>query len=411
MRSHYVPNFILKRFGERICLYDIQNGVLEENVKPEKAYIQKNFYSEEVEDLLNRTVESQFANLFDHVLSRNNAEIRLKRKELRLVKKFLLVSIIRSMGSESFLQKEKNFYKDLQKYAAHNGERYARELGLDPTTLRDKPLTDEPPFEEKAIPDESAFDYWMRTLRVILETDGSTDAILEHPDKTYPAHRWAQIVDAGYLAFWDTNGGADQFVITDVGMTSENEVGWDGILTHNIKKHLCLLQAFQSTDDSFFRKNIKRIMSMTTNFHENFQMFPISANRMIVLIAPFFKFRHEYRDYFSMPSLEQLTVLANEELFLPNQSYYVYPPNPPHYRYHENDEYIYNVKKLTAEEVRYCNALFMDRVSAILGFPSVRSVVRSVVAYKKYNEYPYVPRVDYSSLYRIIEERYGGRLL
>lgn len=410
MNSHYVPKFILKNFGERICLYDIQKGSLSEDVKLEKAYAQKGFYSDDVEDLLNRRVESQFANLFNQTLSREGLEIRLKRAELRLVKKFLLISIIRSMGTETFLQKEKTFYTDLEEYAAHNGERCMRDLGLDPSDLKNRPLTVTAPFEEKLPPSENDFTYWMRTLKVILETDGSPDEILKHPDKTYPAHRWAQIVDAGYLAFWDSNGGADQFVITDVGMTSENEVGWDGIRIHNMKKLKCLLQALQNTNNHFFQLNIARMSHMVTNFHENFQMFPVSANRMIVLISPFFKFRHEFRNYFSMPPLEHLTVLANEELFLPNQNYYVYPQDPPNYHYHENDEYIYQVKKLTAEEVRYCNALFMDRVSSLLGFPSLRSVVRSAIAYKKYNEPPYTPRVDYSRLYQIIEERYGGRL-
>jgi hypothetical protein len=285
-----------------------------------------------------------------------------------------------------------------------------RDLGLDPSDLKNRPLTVTAPFEEKLIPNENDFTYWMRTLKVILETDGSPEEILKHPDKTYPAHRWAQIVDAGYLAFWDSNGGADQFVITDVGMTSENEVGWDGIRTHNVKKHKILLQALQSTNDHFFQSNIARMAHMVANFHENFQMFPISANRMIVLISPFFKFRYEYKNYFPMPPLEHLTELANEELFLPNQNCYVYPQVPPNYHYHEDDEYIYQVKKLTAEEVRYCNALFMDRVSSLLGFPSLRSVVRSAIAYKKYNEPPYTPRVDYSRLYQIIEKRYGGRL-
>lgn len=410
MNSHYVPKFILKNFGERICLYDVQKGTLSEDVKLEKAYAQKGFYSDDVEDLLNRRVESQFANLFNQILSREGAEIRLKRAELRLVKKFLLISIIRSMGAETFLQKEKTFYTDLEEYAACNGERCMGDLGLDPNGLKNHPLTVTPPFEEKLTPNENDFTYWMRTLKVILETDGSPDEILKHPDKTYPAHRWAQIVDAGYLAFWDSNGGADQFVITDVGMTSENEVGWDGIRTHNVKKHKILLQALQSTNDHFFQSNIARMAHMVANFHENFQMFSISANRMIVLISPFFKFRHEFKNYFSMPPLENLTVLANEELFLPNQNYYVYPQAPPNYHYHEDDEYIYQVKKLTAEEVRYCNALFMDRVSSLLGFPSLRSVVRSAIAYKKYNELPYTPRVDYSRLYQIIEERYGGRL-
>jgi hypothetical protein len=37
-------------------------------------------------------------------------------------------------------------------------------------------------------------------------------------------------------------------------------------------------------------------------------------------------------------------------------------------------------------------------------------VVRSVVLYKKLNSFPFIPRVDYTNLYKIIEERYGGNL-
>ena len=274
MNSHYVPKFILKNFGERICLYDVQKGTLSEDVKLEKAYAQKGFYSDDVEDLLNRRVESQFANLFNQILSREGAEIRLKRAELRLVKKFLLISIIRSMGAEAFLQKEKTFYTDLEEYATCNGERCMRDLGLDPNGLKNHPLTVTPPFEEKLTPSENDFTYWMRTLKVILETDGSPDEILKHPDKTYPAHRWAQIVDAGYLAFWDTNGGTDQFVITDVGMTSENEVGWDGIRTHNVKKQKCLLQALQNTNNHFFNRISRECRTWLPSFMKTSRCFP-----------------------------------------------------------------------------------------------------------------------------------------
>ena len=38
------------------------------------------------------------------------------------------------------------------------------------------------------------------------------------------------------LLFWDAPSERDEFVITDIGMTSENEKGWNGITTHNHKK-------------------------------------------------------------------------------------------------------------------------------------------------------------------------------
>ena len=86
------------------------------------------------------------------------------------------------------------------------------------------------------------------------------------------------------------------------------------------------------------------------------------------------------------------------------------PQTPPQIKYYEDDEYIYDVKRLTGKEVQYCNALFMDRVAETFGFSSLPDVVRSVVLYKKLNSFPFIPRIDYTNLYKIIEERYGGNL-
>ena len=70
----------------------------------------------------------------------------------------------------------------------------------------------------------------------------------------------------------------------------------------------------------------------------------------------------------------------------------------------------YDIKKLTSAETRYCNELFLDRINTHLGFSSLRKAVRSIVQYKRDNSCPYTPRVDYTNLYKIIEERYGGNL-
>ena len=267
-----------------------------------------------------------------------------------------------------------------------------------------------PPFAERVIEGETDYDYWMRTLEVILETDGSPEEIMKHPNATYPAHRWAQVINAGYLAFWDTASSRNKFVITDIGMTSENELGWNGYSTHNVKKINFLRDLLSKENDLAMKNEIAKFMHMTSSFHENFQMFPISATRMIVLIAPFYKFRQIYKNIYRMPPLEQLTKLNNEELYYPNDARYVLPQKPPHFTYHEDDEYIYDIKYLNDKEVQYCNALFMDRVSRFFGFSSLPDVVRSVVLYKKLNSFPFVPRIDYTNLYKIIEERYGGNL-
>lgn len=397
--SHYVPRFILKKFSDKLCLYNIKTGEFKENIKPEKAYAEKGFYSDEIEDKLNRKIEKQFAMLLSEKILKCDNKIELSRSELRLVKKFLLISVIRSMGNEQFLQKEKRFYDDLTDLFIKQG--LSKEEAIKAAAK---------PFDEIQIPNETPYDYWMRTIDVILDTDGSPEAILKHPNKTYPAHRWAIVINAGYLAFWDSEYKRDEFVITDIGMTSENEKGWNGITVHNTKKTNFLIQLLQLEKDERMRQEIYKQLNFVMSFHENFEMFPISAKRMIVEIAPFYNFRQAYKNFYPMPKLEDLTELVNEKLYAPNENKYVYPQMDVILKYHDNDKYIYNIKQLSRDETRYCNALFLDRINTTLGFSSLNKAVGSIVRYKILNSFPYVPRIDYSALFKIINERYQASL-
>ena len=178
MNSHYVPKFVLKNFGDKISIYDIKSGVLREDVKLKKAYSQVGFYNYEIEDKLNRKIESQFANLFYNKISKCIDKIILSRKELRLVKKFLLISVIRSIESEQFLQKERRFYDNLKEYWIAFAK--AQNLSEEHTVAGIEDM--KPPFSERVIEGETDFDYWMRTLEVILETDGSPEGIMKHPN-------------------------------------------------------------------------------------------------------------------------------------------------------------------------------------------------------------------------------------
>lgn len=384
-KNHYVPRLILRKFSDKLSLYNIKTGELKENISHENVYSIEDFYGEKTEKKLNIRIESQFGGLLSNIILKCNDEIQLSRTNLLLVKKFLLISMLRSIKAEEWIQKENSFY-DLCSIPA--------------------------PFEEKQIEGELPNEYWLRTLNVILDTDGTPQQILNHPNKTYPAYRWACIVNSGYLAFWDAPNDRDEFVITDIGMTSENEKGWDGIRIHNRKKIEYIESLLKSTIDSNERDSLLNLLNTVSSFSENFQMFPISSKRMIVLVSPFFKARYFWKlSGITVPPLNDITVIPNEKLFEPNRNFYVLPQTPgKEYQYHEDDRYIYDIKKLTNEETRYCNALFLDRIDTYLGFSSLEHAVGSIIKYKKLNDPPYVPRVDYTNLYKVIEERYMGDL-
>ena len=404
--SHYVPRLTLRRFGNKICLYNVRTGEFAENVNIDKAFAEKGFYSDETENLLNFKIESQFGNLLNKKILTCRDAIEISRDELRIIKKFLLVSVIRSIGSETLMPRERNYYENAKAYSLS----FARSRGLTEAETIQLANSIEPPFKEKIIEGETNHDYWIRTLNVILDSDGTPEDILKSPDKTYPSHRWAQVINNGFLAFWDSEYDRDEFVITDIGMTSENEKGWDGIFNHNHKKTDFLMSLLKKEKDPQMQTEIYRCMSLHHCFTENFMMFPISAKRMIVEIDPFYKFRIQYARRYKMPLLNDLTVIPNEKLFYPNDVKYVLPQNGKSFSYHPDDKYIYKINKLSKTETRYCNALFLDRIDSFVGFSSLAKVVGSLIAYKKYSDPPKTPRVDYAELYKIIENRYGGNL-
>lgn len=106
VNSHYVPKQTLKKFAKKLCLFNVKTGEYKENVALNRAFSEYGFYSVEVEEKLNKKIESQFAQLFSNKLLNAEGTVELKRNEVQLIKKFLLISVIRSVGSETFMQTE-----------------------------------------------------------------------------------------------------------------------------------------------------------------------------------------------------------------------------------------------------------------------------------------------------------------
>ena len=113
--SHYVPRLVLRKFSDKLCLYNLKTGELKENISPEHAYAIQGFYDNETEKKLNLKIESQFGGLLSNLILKSERELSLSRVDLLLVKKFLMISIIRSIKGEEWTWKEKDFYNRLDK--------------------------------------------------------------------------------------------------------------------------------------------------------------------------------------------------------------------------------------------------------------------------------------------------------
>lgn len=387
--SHFVPRLTLRQFGDKICLFNVKTGEYKENVQIEKSFFEENYYTNEIEKKLNMKIESQFGNLFSNKLKKG-MKIELTQSQVNIIKKFLLISIIRCRNEE-FIVQEKNFYDTIKNLFKAD----CRKKGFSELFINVNSKIFNPPFKEKIIPNESNYDYWMRSLKVVLETDGTPQEILKKPGKTYLAYRWAKIVETGYLAFWDSEFVHEEFVITDIGMTSENEIEWNGFTKGNKVKSNFLFELFKKATDT---KKLLVLNEMCQMFSvsENFMMFPISAQRMIVLINPFFKFRLENMNNFPMISLDKITYFTNEKLFYPHC--------------YKNNKFIYVAKQLNSEETKICNIYFLDRINEWLGFSSLNKVASCLKEYYLENRVPFIPRVDYTELYKIINERYGASI-
>ena len=51
--NHYVPQFLLKRFGEKINVYDVKSAVLTIRKRLDKVFCSNGLYEDELEHLFN----------------------------------------------------------------------------------------------------------------------------------------------------------------------------------------------------------------------------------------------------------------------------------------------------------------------------------------------------------------------
>ena len=397
---HYVPRFIQKRFGQSLDAFNVKTQEIRHGTPIEGLFSQDDFYPYWLEKKFNERSEQPFSELLPKLLEPKK-EIVLKRKDLLLLKKFLLLEMLRSPSEIMTVYNERQHFKELLAYDQRTEglvklkmQRYFAELDSD----------------------EKLIDYWHRTLNCILETDEiSSQSIYDNPDSTYFAWKWSKILQSGYHAFWDSSDTTDEFIITDEGMVSERDRGsammidsWQDsfnliketiegdspIVTSNkIKELIAQLELAKKADDENYIEYLLNMIKITCDFNENFMMFHLSPKRMVVLVSPYFQF------FNSCPNLlisRSMADYSNMDIrcFSTNRRD---PPANLENIYDKNTRYIYSPVKLKQSEVEYCNVLWMDRAYNWVASSSFMNIRRSVARYKVEAAGYY--RNDYTELY------------
>ena len=381
INCHYVPQFILRNFGRNISCFNVRNGDFLMNRNSKKIFSIGNLYPEEVEKKLSYNMEEEFSRLLKNKILEKDI-ISLTRNEVGIVKRFLVMSMLRTPDNLETIHKLRvTLNSQITSFPEIIMGRFSKEIESN----------------------ESDMEYWERTIDCIIENSEFTpDSILKNDNSTFMAYHFVITMQAGYLGFWDSPFETDEFMITDIGMTSENEVGWhtDFVLNHKKMDTLSALEDVVKDVDDLFTKQIRITRNSLLFFHENFMMFPISAKRMIVLINPFFKILNNLKKNGSpCPELKNYTKLENEALFAPNKSQRLM--TDPEEEKKPDDVFVYHPVKMSPSDCQYCNALLMDRVHTWLGFSDLRKAKGSILRYRKDNE-SFVPRNNYDVLYHIL---------
>lgn len=259
--NHFVPRLVLRRYKERLSVFNIKTGELKENNKLKNIFSEQKLYDEDIEIKLGQNVESPFANILTQKILKGavGEEIELTRKELNIIKKFLLTEQMRVFINEGKYSALEMYLTAIQKAS---GIKY--------------------PFEEKIIDCETVETRWQRNLRVIVECSDLMH-IHEHELCTYEIYRWAQIYNSGYLAIWDSTESGEDFIVSDIGMTSEVEPSFVKIGLE-VEKRNYLLNAIQSSKKNSEKELYYGLLNAQMNFHENFYMFSISKNRIYIIL-------------------------------------------------------------------------------------------------------------------------------
>lgn len=366
-KNHYVSQFIIKRFSDAINIFDIHSGKIDESKRPHKVFYHNDIYENETEKLFAH-IESRVANIIDQKIIKHDT-ITLTRKELLLLKRYMLICSVRTQTPEGFAKFIRGFESNAMHYISIYNNIYNRKIAL--PYIKNLRLTDD--------------ELYARALKVFAITETIRD-IADNSDATSEMLAWAVPFLESYLVFWDTPN-EKEYVLTDCGITSEYE-GFHLITGGiDISKTSYLLNKIKD------EPGYAGILASQFVMYENYNIFVLSSTRSMVMINPFFRLYHEQGvTCLSNNNLtSEITTLECPDIWpavIQNRSLFGIPSNEycfsPTMQCNE-DRFIYTPKTLTQEDTVYINTLLLSQTKDIIGFNDASKIIDSIYYYVWYD--------------------------
>lgn len=359
-KNHYVSQLIIKRFAPSVTTFDTQKKILIENRKANKIFYKNDIYDNNIEKKLAFELEQPFAKLLDEKILNTN-KIILTRKELNLLKQFLLLDSVRTYDSESFVQVLKNFKKNVQRYLDLHGDVLEKQVRRLPSI-----------FDFDLEPREIQ----MRAMQLFLDCK-SAEELIVHPLATPELYCWARVNYDSYVGFWDS-ADDQEFILTSTGMVSEYEPSHAIFEGLSLSKGSYLLNQFKSAKEENLIK-YALLSSFNEIMYENFNIFNLSSSRCMVLIHPFFRLYNTFQGIMNGKEIKVEkpdiwpTCFENREIVLPPNNRYKHSLG-----FSEDDEFEYTPKKLTFWDTVYLNWIILSQTYEVIGFNDITKIVDSL---------------------------------
>ena len=353
--NHYIPQFIMRRYGDKINRYNVKDGRYIVKGSKLNAFVEKGLYPNELETKLIR-LESDFANLLDKKILNASEQIILTREDLWMIKKFFAVALLRVPASL-----------------------------YGPRNLDTKERNEMMGFKEVVIPDESDLDYHFRSINVVIDSE-EIDEVYNSSIVTYEACKWSQLFNNCYVTIWDSKECGEDFIITDNGMNCEHDksrfktfYGYYNYRDEMIKNGYINKRLFDSAanKDSAILRYFDTQARMAY-VHANYYLFAVSNNRTIALVNPFFRLYSDevVADTKVKPNIWPSKI--SEYALEANKCDYI---NKEEIEFNLQDKFIYKVKSLSLEDVILVNCLMLDRVDTWFGFYESAKILRTISTY------------------------------
>lgn len=384
--NHYVPQLILRRFGNKINLYNVKTGEVKFKRSTLNMFNEKNLYPQELEKKLS-LFESKIANLLDKKILVDANEISLTRTEIWQLVQYACISMIRTPNSYNRLKLKQEDKAKLEKQG----------------------------FKEFYIENETDEEYSERTINVILDSKNIKE-VYEHTKVTYEACKWASLFYNCCLSILDSKDAKEDFVIMDVGMICEHdktrfqpfpslfskefvskemqpidyyrrneidEILKRGYIYNTLQSFIEKAQNNEEISNSekdkvqaFFETEMKM-----QYVHANYYIIPVSNTRTVSFINPFFKlyFDEELLSLTGNKPDIWPTTLTMESMKTGSRKYKKLG------EYSDDDVFLYPVKNIPYEDVIKINCMAIDRIDTWLGFDESSRICRTLNIYSLVN--------------------------